>query len=223
MGEPAFRAKQVWQAVYVDSGRRPARNHHTFANHCAKNLTEAFTFNSPHPNPQIDLIRQPNHQNAFSTAGCKGHRSRVDALRRTPYPVHFLPGRLRHGLRFLRHRSNGLQTQPFRGEIVEQVLYYARLLQTESKVVTNIVVMGMGEPFHNYDAVLAAIDRLNDPTGFNLGARRFTISTVGLVPKIERFAAEKRQVNLAISLHAANDELRSSLLPVNHKVSLLLI
>jgi 23S rRNA (adenine2503-C2)-methyltransferase len=75
--------------------------------------------------------------------------------------------------------------------------------------------MGMGEPFHNYDNTLAAIDRLNDPDGYNFGARRFTISTVGLVPAIRRFAAEKRQVNLAISLHAADDELRASMLPVN--------
>ncbi|MEN6409999.1 MAG: 23S rRNA (adenine(2503)-C2)-methyltransferase, partial [Anaerolineaceae bacterium] len=76
---------------------------------------------------------------------------------------------------------------------------------------------GMGEPFNNYDATLAAIDRLNDENGMNLGARRFTISTVGLVPMIRRFAAEKRQINLAISLHASNDEARSALLPVNRK------
>jgi 23S rRNA (adenine2503-C2)-methyltransferase len=103
------------------------------------------------------------------------------------------------------------------GEIVEQVLYYARLLKQEDKVVTNIVVMGMGEPFMNYEATLSAVDRLNDSTGFNLGARRFTISTSGLIPKIQRFASEKRQVNLAVSLHAANDELRTSMMPVNRK------
>ena len=85
------------------------------------------------------------------------------------------------------------------GEIVEQVLYYARQLDRTGEHVTNIVVMGMGEPFHNYDATLAAIDRLNHPDGLNLGARRFTISTVGLVPAIRRFASEHRQVNLAIS------------------------
>jgi len=106
------------------------------------------------------------------------------------------------------------------GEIVEQVLYYARMLATEDEHVTNVVVMGMGEPFHNYDNTLAAVDRLNDSQGYNLGARRFTISTVGLVPMIRRFTSEHRQVNLAVSLHAANDELRSSLLPVNKKYPL---
>jgi 23S rRNA (adenine2503-C2)-methyltransferase len=103
------------------------------------------------------------------------------------------------------------------GEIVEQVLHYARILKKEDQVVTNVVVMGMGEPFHNYENTLAAIGRLNHPDGLNLGARRFTISTVGLVPMIRRFADEERQVNLAISLHAADDGSRSALLPVNRK------
>jgi 23S rRNA (adenine2503-C2)-methyltransferase len=67
---------------------------------------------------------------------------------------------------------------------------------------------------------MAAIDRLNDPAGFDFGARRFTISTVGLVPAIRRFTAEKRQVNLAVSLHAADDELRASMLPIAKKYPL---
>ncbi len=103
------------------------------------------------------------------------------------------------------------------GEIVEQVIYYSRLLQQSGERITNIVLMGMGEPFHNYNSTMNAIDRLNDPHGFDFGARRFTISTVGLVPMIERFAREKRQVNLAISLHAASDGLRNTLLPINRK------
>ncbi len=103
------------------------------------------------------------------------------------------------------------------GEIVEQVLYYARQLQEKGEHVTNVVVMGMGEPFHNYANTLAAIDRLNDPQGMNLGERRFTISTVGLVPMIRQFAAEHRQINLAVSLHAADDALRGSMLPINRK------
>lgn len=110
---------------------------------------------------------------------------------------------------FKRHLSSG--------EIIEQVLYYARQLKKSSEKVTNIVLMGMGEPFHNYDATMAAIDRLGDPNGFGLGARRFTISTVGLVPAIRRFADEMRQVNLAISLHAVNNIERSSLMPMNKK------
>jgi 23S rRNA (adenine2503-C2)-methyltransferase len=110
---------------------------------------------------------------------------------------------------FKRHLSSG--------EIVAQVMYYARMLRQEEQNATNVVLMGMGEPFHNYDNTMEAIDRLNDPDGYNFGARRFTISTVGLVPMIRRFADEKRQVNLAISLHAADDESRASMLPINRK------
>ena len=106
------------------------------------------------------------------------------------------------------------------GEIIEQVYNFARELQQLGDRVTNIVFMGMGEPFHNYDAVMQAIDILNDPEGFNLGQRHMTISTVGLIPAIKRFAAEKRQVNLAISLHAADDQLRTSMVPINKKYPL---
>ena len=103
------------------------------------------------------------------------------------------------------------------GEIVEQVLYFARLLNSSDQRVTNIVLMGMGEPFLNYDETMNAIYRLNNENGFNFGARRFTISTVGIVPGIDRFTGENSQINLAVSLHAANDELRSSMLPINKK------
>jgi len=106
------------------------------------------------------------------------------------------------------------------GEIVAQVMYYARMLKERGERVTNIVVMGMGEPFHNYDNTMAAIDRLNDPDGYNFGARRITLSTVGLVPMIRRFADEKRQVNLAVSLHAIHDDARVSIMPVNKKYNL---
>jgi len=101
------------------------------------------------------------------------------------------------------------------GEIVGQVMHAARLLQGKGHSLTNIVFMGMGEPFHNYENTMAATDRLSDPLGYNFGARRMTISTVGLVPQIRRFADEHRQVNLAVSLHAADDEARLKMLPVN--------
>ena len=100
------------------------------------------------------------------------------------------------------------------GEIVAQVLYFARQLAREGEHVTNIVVMGMGEPLHNYDNTVAALDTLTDSEGFNLGARKITISTVGLVPAIRRFADEQRQIGLAVSLHAATDAERERLIPV---------
>jgi 23S rRNA (adenine2503-C2)-methyltransferase len=114
----------------------------------------------------------------------------------------------------------GLRRNLSSGEIVAQVLYLTRQLKAEGRQLTNIVVMGMGEPFHNYDATLRAVDTLGDPEGFNFGARRITISTVGLIPMIERFAAERRQVNLAVSLHAATDDLRNELIPINRRYPL---
>ena len=100
-------------------------------------------------------------------------------------------------------------------EIVEQVLYFARMLKAEGERVTNVVFMGEGEPFLNYDNVKSAILLLNDKDGFNLGQRRISVSTSGIVPGIERFADEDWQVNLAISLHAPVNGLRSILMPIN--------
>lgn len=106
------------------------------------------------------------------------------------------------------------------GEIVEQVLVFARQLEAEHERLSNVVMMGMGEPLHNYEATLTAIARLNDPAGINIGQRHITVSTVGLVPAIRRFADEQLQVGLAISLHAATDDKRSSLMPVNKRWAL---
>ncbi len=103
------------------------------------------------------------------------------------------------------------------GEIIEQIVRSEEHWRNQGKKLTNVVFMGMGEPFHNYSAVMKVLDIINDQRGFSLGARRITISTVGLVPGIRRFAEENLQVNLAISLHAADDELRSSMLPINDK------
>ena len=125
------------------------------------------------------------------------------------------------------------------GEIVEQVLWAARELKvlssefavvgsavpdppnlnlgTQNSRLSNVVFMGMGEPFANYDRWWRAVERLHDPQGFNLGARNMTVSTVGLVPGIRRLAGESLPINLAISLHAPDDALRSELMPINKR------
>ncbi len=92
-----------------------------------------------------------------------------------------------------------------------------RPLNEPGKRLTNIVVMGMGEPFANYERVWAALQIITDKDGFGLGARHITVSTVGLPQGIRKMAAEPLQVNLAVSLHAPNDELRGTLLPINHR------
>jgi len=106
------------------------------------------------------------------------------------------------------------------GEITGQVLWVENLLRQRNKAVTNVVFMGMGEPLANYDAVLKSIRLLNAPDGLNLGIRRFTISTCGLAPQIKRLAQEGLPLNLAVSLHAPTDELRSQIMPVNRRFPL---
>ena len=142
------------------------------------------------------------------------------------------------GCLFCATGQGGLQRNLTSGEIVAQVLYFAREMKSEigggkseirsrksdlrplTSGLTNIVLMGMGEPFANYDQVMTAVRRLNDPTGFNFGARRMTVSTVGLAPGIEKLAQEDLQINLAVSLHAATDDLRDRLVPINKRYPL---
>ena len=106
------------------------------------------------------------------------------------------------------------------GEIMAQVLHYARLLGEQAERVTNIVFMGMGEPLANYAATWEAVRRLNDPDGFGLGARHMTVSTVGLVPAMRRMSHEPEQVGLAVSIHAPTDEVRDRLVPINRRYPL---
>jgi 23S rRNA (adenine2503-C2)-methyltransferase len=102
-------------------------------------------------------------------------------------------------------------------EIFDQARFFARELKAKGERITNIVFMGMGEPFHNYENVMDAVRLLNDPNGLGMGHRHITISTVGVVPGIERFTTEGLQVNLAVSLHAPSDEQRSRIMPVNRR------
>ena len=108
-------------------------------------------------------------------------------------------------------------------EIINQVLFFNRSLRVKDERVTNVVFMGMGEPFLNYDAVLGAVQLLNNPDLFNIGARKISISTVGIIPGIERLTNEPLQVNLSVSLHAPDNDLRSKLMPVNKKYPLPLL
>jgi 23S rRNA (adenine2503-C2)-methyltransferase len=111
----------------------------------------------------------------------------------------------------------GLQRNLSAGEMVAQVVDMARRSSERGRPLTNIVMMGMGEPFHNYDNVMKMVAILNQPEGMQFGSRRITVSTSGVVPFIDKLATEPYQVNLAISIHAANDELRSQMVPLNRR------
>ena len=244
-GEPAYRAQQIWQGLYQHFYNSPDQFTNLSLSLRAK-LAENLQFEVLTPISQLvssdkqtikTLFRLHDGQaieavlmhysdpasseaersrDADSTTGLRPSAQRGRKQGRRTLCISTQVG-CAMGCVFCATGQMGFRRQLSCGEIVAQVMYYARLLDAQGEKVTNVVVMGMGEPFHNYENTIAAIDRLNDPQGYNFGARRFTISTVGLVPAIRRFTRERRQVNLAISLHAADDSLRSSMLPVNKK------
>ncbi len=215
-GEPRYRAAQVWQGLYQHF-YRSADEFTALPRELRQKLAAEFDFAGMQPVRWLDssdgltrktLFKLPNNRLIEAVLMRYEKRKTLCISSQAGCAM---------GCVFCATGQMGFHGQLSSGQIVAQVMYYARMLQDEGLAVTNIVVMGMGEPFHNYDNTMKAVDRLNDPQGYNFGARRITISTVGLVPMIRRFADEKRQVNLAISLHAADNELRQSMLPVNRK------
>lgn len=116
--------------------------------------------------------------------------------------------------------KNGLLRNLNTAEILEQIIQTDRYLKERGEKVCHIVFMGMGEPFENYDNVLKTIRLINDPKGLNISQRKMTVSTVGIVDKIMRFADEGLSVNLVLSLHAPNQNLRKKIMPYARKYEL---
>lgn len=219
LGEPDFRAEQIWEGMYKKLASEPGQIT-TLSKKLREFLKDSFSFS--HLTPENSIISKDRNTEKLLFRLPDGNAIESVLMRydeRNTLCISSQSG-CAMGCVFCATGQMGFRRNLSSGEIIEQVLFFARKLAHEKQSVTNIVIMGMGEPFHNYDSVLSAIDRLNDSLGFSLGARRFTISTVGIIPGIDRFTQEKRQVNLAISLHAANDKLRSSLLPINKKYPL---
>ncbi|MBL8063130.1 MAG: 23S rRNA (adenine(2503)-C(2))-methyltransferase RlmN [Anaerolineales bacterium] len=233
--EPTYRAKQIWQGLYQHLYSTPDQ----FTNlptSLRSKLAEELSFNAFRVKTYLDssdgftrktLFELPDGnlieavlmrygdpaddpQMATSATNRRGAKNRRTLCISTQAGCAM-------GCVFCATGQMGYKRHLTSGEIVAQVMYYAQMLKESDEAVSNIVFMGMGEPFHNYDNTLAAIDRLNDSDGYHFGARRFTISTVGLAPQIRRFADEGRQVNLAISLHAADDDERLAIMPVNKR------
>jgi 23S rRNA (adenine2503-C2)-methyltransferase len=218
-GEPAYRAAQVWRGLYQKFYNSPAQ----FSN-LPRSLREKMMLNwiigGIDPVRSLDSQDGQTRKTLFKLQD--GYLIEAVLMRydkRRTLCISTQAG-CAMGCVFCATGQMGFKRHLTSGEIVAQVMYYARMLNEEKQSVTNIVIMGMGEPFHNYNNTMNAIDRLNNSDGYNFGARRFTISTVGLVPMIKRFSNEKRQVNLAISLHAADDTLRQSMLPVNKRYNI---
>lgn len=123
----------------------------------------------------------------------------------------------RIGCTFCASTLGGLKRNLSSGEITAQVVQAQRILDSTEERVSSIVVMGTGEPFENYDETMKFMRQMIHEKGLNIGQRHITVSTSGIVPSIYKFAEENTQINLAISIHAPNDELRSKLMPVNRR------
>ena len=120
----------------------------------------------------------------------------------------------RIGCTFCASTLGGLKRHLLAGEIVEQVVKVQQTLDEVGERVSHIVIMGIGEPFDNYDAMMNFLKVVNHDKGLNIGARHITVSTSGIVPKIYQFADEQLQINFAVSLHAPNQEARQKLMPI---------
>jgi 23S rRNA (adenine2503-C2)-methyltransferase len=219
LGAERYRARQLWEGMYKKLAPSPQKISNLPEN-LREQLETTLTFSGL--TVQSTIRSQDGETEKYLLEALDGQAIEVVLMhyhRRHTACISTQVG-CGMGCVFCATGQMGFQRNLSAGEIVEQVISVARRLDANGDSLSNVVFMGMGEPFQNYDASMEAIDRLNDPAGFNFGKRRFTISTVGLVPMIERFTRERRQANLAISLHAATNALRERLLPINRRYPL---
>jgi 23S rRNA (adenine2503-C2)-methyltransferase len=217
--EPAYRARQIWEALYIQLSVS-SDQFSTLSKSLREKISQDFSFENLRIARKLESTDSMTQKVSFLLNDNKVIETvlmRYD--KRNTLCVSSQSG-CAMGCVFCATGQMGFGRNLTAGEIVEQVIFFARRLSTIDEKITNIVVMGMGEPFSNFNNVIKAVDILNHHQGFNLGERRFTISTVGLIPGIKKFTSLKRQINLAISLHAANDELRATMIPVAKKYSI---
>lgn len=217
-GEPSYRAKQVYEWLYerrVDSFDKMSN--------LPKTLRERLQQEATLGNLELVLEQHSKRDNTTKRL-YRLHDGQLIESVLMPYEDHRRTACISSqagcamGCVFCATGQMGFARNLSATEIFEQTVRFARELEAEGERLSNVVLMGMGEPFHNYDAVLEAIRRMMSDLG--IGARHITVSTVGLVPQIRRFADEGLQVTLAISLHKATDDERTALLPVNKKWNL---
>ncbi len=214
--EPAYRFGQIWQSVYKDLNFSP-ETFSTLSKTLRTRLAESYCFDPVIPDKVMNSEDRETSKLLFKLQdGKKIEAVLMRYLDRNTICISTQVG-CPMNCAFCATGQMGFTRNLSRGEIVGQVMYFAKQLKDEGKKLTNIVVMGMGEPFHNYDAVMGAMSILNDAEGFQFGERRITISTVGIIPMIEKFTKAHKQINLAVSLHAPNDVIRQKIMPADRK------
>ena len=215
IGEKKYRAEQIFKWIYVDKVkefdemtnlsielREKLKQNYTMCNFKilkkqeSVDGTKKYLFDVLDGNAIETVLMQYHHGKTICVSSQIGCKMGCKFCAST-------------GIKFIRNLTSG--------EIVEQVL---AVEQDIGDKISNIVFMGIGEPFDNYDNVMHAIKILNNQKGLNIGARHISISTSGLVPMIYKFADEELQCTLSISLHATNDEKRSSMMPINNRYNI---
>jgi 23S rRNA (adenine2503-C2)-methyltransferase len=213
-GEPAFRARQVFQWLY----QRQVRSFEDMTNvskALRELLAQQFTIGALETDA-VATAADTTRKFVFRLADGK----RVESVL-MPNATHYTlcvstQVGCAMGCDFCMTAKMGLERNLSAGEIVQQVVECARTIE-DGKILRNLVFMGMGEPFHNYDNLAAALDILGEDLGFGFSWRRMTVSTSGIVPGIRRFAKDKQRAMLAVSLNGARDEVRTKLMPVNRR------
>jgi 23S rRNA (adenine2503-C2)-methyltransferase len=222
LGQPAYRADQVLQWIY----EKPVESFEQMSNLPAalrEKLAAGFDLNAVHAlktrnatdTTEKFLFQLRDHSLIETvlipaTPGLTSSSDRHTVCVSTQVGCAF-------ACKFCASGLDGVKRNLTAAEIVDQVL---RVQKLSGDKVNNIVVMGMGEPLANYDNLLRALKIINAPWGLGIGARKITVSTVGLVPRIKQLADEPMQIRLAVSLHGATDEVREKIMPVNKKYPL---
>ena len=212
LGEPRFRAKQLFQWVYQKGVKEfaamtnlPAALREKLAERALLTLAEAEVKQEAAPTRTTKyLFRLADGQKVESVLMRHDYGNSVCVTTQVG---------CRMGCTFCASTFGGLVRNLTAGEIVDQIVMMQRDLP-EGERVGHVVLMGSGEPMENYDNVLKAIRLMHDPDGLNIGYRHITLSTSGLVPQMVRLAGEDLPITLALSLHAPTDELRRQLMPV---------
>ncbi|HZG15659.1 MAG TPA: 23S rRNA (adenine(2503)-C(2))-methyltransferase RlmN [Candidatus Bathyarchaeia archaeon] len=213
IGEKAFRAQQIFDWLYV---KRVASfdEMSNLSKELREKLADTFRID-----PMAEITRQESEDGTikFLFQLIDGHAIETVIMRHNYGNSICVTTQVgcRIGCTFCASTLGGLKRNLEAGEIVSQVLMAQRALDEDNQRASHVVVMGIGEPFENFDNLLAFLRIINDNRGLNIGARHITVSTSGIIPKIYEFAEQGGQVNLAISLHAPTTELRTKLMPIN--------
>jgi 23S rRNA (adenine2503-C2)-methyltransferase len=216
LGFPAYRARQLWGwayrqcvADYSAMSNIPAALRDAIADQAPLSLLETVRAVATDDGETIKTLYRTGDDQVLETVlMLYPNRATVCVSSQVGCAV---------GCAFCATGLMGLSRNLSAGEMVAQVVGAAREARQRGREPTNIVMMGMGEPLQNYAEMMKFINIVHDPHGLDIGARRITVSTSGIVPRIDALADEPLQLNLAISLHAPDDELRSRLVPINRR------